>query len=178
MRTSFSILVLFSLLIHSCSSGAEKNRDQQKTSPDFQTEETKRKTTSPKYNTPEATPISLTKEDFLEKVMNYEKNQEKWEFEGELPCLVDFYADWCAPCKMVAPILDELAKEYKGKIHIYKINIEQEKELAAAFGIRSIPTFLYCPINENPQILPSVAASREQTKQMLVNHIEQVLLSK
>jgi thioredoxin len=79
----------------------------------------------------------LTKEAFL-KVFNYEKNQE-WKFEGELPCLIDFYADWCGPCKMVAPVLEELAKEYDGKINIYKVDTEQEQELAAAFGIRSIP---------------------------------------
>lgn len=93
----------------------------------------------------------LTKQTFLEKVFNYEKNKE-WKFEGKLPCLIDFYADWCAPCKMVAPILEELNEEYKGKINIYKVNTEQEQELASAFGIRSIPSLLFCPANGQPQM--------------------------
>ncbi len=93
----------------------------------------------------------LTKESFFEKVFNYEQNKE-WKFEGELPCLIDFYADWCQPCKMVAPVLEELAKEYAGKINIYKINTEEEQELAAAFGIRSIPSLLFCPMDGAPQM--------------------------
>ena len=93
----------------------------------------------------------LTKQDFLDKVFNFEKNQE-WDFEGDLPCIIDFYADWCQPCKMVAPILEELSEEYKGKVNIYKINTEQEQELAAAFGIRSIPSMLFCPKDGKPQM--------------------------
>ncbi len=121
-------------------------------------------------------PIELNKEKFLSKVMNYEKNQTKWVFEGDIPCLIDFYADWCAPCRMTSPILDELAKEYKGKIHIYKINVDKEKELATVFGIRSIPTFIYCPLDENPQVMPSIANSPEQTKQLIISNIEKFLL--
>ena len=93
----------------------------------------------------------LTKATFLEKVFNYEVNKE-WKYEGDLPCLIDFYADWCGPCKMVAPVLEELAKEYEGKIHIYKIDTEAEQELAAAFGIRSIPSLLFCPKEGQPQM--------------------------
>lgn len=93
----------------------------------------------------------LTKESFLEKVFDFEKNKE-WKFEGELPCLIDFYADWCQPCKMVAPILEELAKEYNGKINIYKIDTEDQQELAGAFGIRSIPSILFCPKDGAPQM--------------------------
>jgi thioredoxin len=93
----------------------------------------------------------LTKQTFLDKVFNYEQNKD-WKFEGELPCLIDFYADWCQPCKMVAPILEELAEEYKGKINIYKIDTESEQELAAAFGIRSIPSLLFCPKDGQPQM--------------------------
>jgi len=93
----------------------------------------------------------LTKATFQEKVFNYEVNKE-WKYEGDLPCLIDFYADWCGPCKMVAPILEELAKEYEGKIHIYKIDTEAEQELAAAFGIRSIPSLLFCPKEGQPQM--------------------------
>lgn len=93
----------------------------------------------------------LTKESFLEKVFDYEKNKE-WKFEGELPAIIDFYADWCGPCKMVAPILDELAEEFDGKMNIYKIDTEAEQELAGTFGIRSIPSMLFIPINDKPRM--------------------------
>ena len=112
----------------------------------------------------------LTKDTFLKKVFNYEKNQE-WKFEGELPCLIDFYADWCGPCKMVAPILEELAGEYSGKIDIYKIDTEAEQELAAAFGIRSIPSMLFVPKDGQPQMAVG-ALPKESLKQA----IGQVLL--
>ncbi|OFY67789.1 MAG: thioredoxin [Bacteroidetes bacterium RBG_13_42_15] len=93
----------------------------------------------------------LTKETFLNKVFNYEKNKE-WKFEGEKPCLIDFYADWCGPCKMVAPVLEDLAKDYQGKMDVYKVNTEEQQELAAAFGIRSIPSFLFVPLEGQPQM--------------------------
>lgn len=114
----------------------------------------------------------LTKDTFLTKVFNYEKNPE-WKFEGELPCLIDFYADWCSPCKMVAPILEELSKEYNGKINIYKIDTEAQQELAAAFGIRSIPSLLFCPKEGQPQM-----AMGALPKQSLIEAIENVLLVK
>jgi thioredoxin len=107
----------------------------------------------------------LTKETFLEKVFNYEKNKE-WKYEGELPCLIDFYADWCQPCKMVAPILEELSEEYKGKINIYKIDTEVERELAGAFGIRSIPSLLFCPKDGQPQMAQG-ALPKETFKQVI-----------
>lgn len=107
----------------------------------------------------------LTKETFFEKVFNYEKNQE-WQFEGKLPCIIDFYADWCQPCKIIAPILEELAEEYKGKINIYKVNTEVETELAAAFGIRSIPSLLFCPKDGKPQMAMG-ALPKEQLKQAI-----------
>lgn len=93
----------------------------------------------------------LKKEDFKTKVYNFETNNE-WKFEGELPCIIDFYADWCSPCKMVAPILEEISEEYKGKLNVYKINTEQEQELASVFGIRSIPSILFVPKSGNPQM--------------------------
>ncbi len=93
----------------------------------------------------------LTKETFLSKVFNYEVNKD-WKFEGEKPCIIDFYADWCGPCKMVAPILEELAEEYSGKLDIYKVDTEQEQELASVFGIRSIPSLLFVPKQGQPQM--------------------------
>jgi thioredoxin 1 len=93
----------------------------------------------------------LTKETFLNKVFNYEKNKE-WKFEGQKPCIIDFYADWCGPCKMVAPVLEDLAKDYNGKIDVFKVDTEAEQELASAFGIRSIPSFLFVPAEGQPQM--------------------------
>jgi thioredoxin len=113
----------------------------------------------------------LTKETFLTKVFNFELNQE-WKFEGELPCLIDFYADWCGPCKMVAPILEELAKEFDGKINIYKVNTEEQQELAGAFGIQSIPSLLFCPKEGKPQM-----AMGALPKQAMTDAINEVLLA-
>jgi len=94
---------------------------------------------------------NLTKQDFLDKVFNYEANKD-WKFEGELPAIIDFYADWCGPCKMIAPVLEELSNEYEGKINIYKVNTEHEQELAGAFGIQSIPSMLFIPMGDKPQM--------------------------
>jgi thioredoxin 1 len=107
----------------------------------------------------------LTKQTFFEKVFNYELNKD-WKFEGNAPCLIDFYADWCGPCKMVAPILEELSKEYEGKINIYKIDTEAEQELAGAFGIRSIPSLLFIPMNGQPQMVQG-ALPKSQLKQAI-----------
>ena len=111
----------------------------------------------------------LTKETFLEKVFNFEKNKE-WKFEGEWPCIIDFYADWCGPCKMVAPILEELGEEYKGKVNIYKVDTEAQQELSAAFAIRSIPSMLFCPKDGQPQM-----AQGALPKQQLEEIIKDVL---
>ncbi|PLX10555.1 MAG: thioredoxin [Marinilabiliales bacterium] len=112
----------------------------------------------------------LTKETFFEKVFNYEENKD-WKFEGKLPCIIDFYADWCQPCKIVSPILEELSKEYDGKINIYKVNTEEQTELSAAFGIRSIPSLLFCPADGQPQM-----AQGALPKETLVQAINDVLL--
>ena len=112
----------------------------------------------------------LTKETFMEKVFNYEQNKE-WKYTGDKPCIIDFYADWCGPCKMVAPILEELAIEYKGKINIYKVDTEEQQELAAVFGIRSIPSLLFCPAEGAPQMAMG-ALPKDQFKKV----IEDILL--
>lgn len=93
----------------------------------------------------------LTKETFKEKVFNWEANKE-WKYEGDKPCLIDFYADWCGPCKMVAPVLEELQKEYGDKIVIYKVDTEDQQELAGMFGVQSIPSLLFVPTEGQPQM--------------------------
>jgi thioredoxin 1 len=113
----------------------------------------------------------LNKKAFLEKVFNYEQNQE-WKYEGEIPALIDFWAPWCGPCRMVAPILDELSEEYKGKINIYKVNTDEEQELGAAFGIRSIPSLLFIPKEGQPKM-----AMGALPKEALIDAIEKELLS-
>lgn len=113
----------------------------------------------------------LSKKEFLEKIYNYEKNPDKWVYEGDKPAIVDFYATWCGPCKVVAPILEELANEYAGKIVIYKIDTDKERELSAAFGIQSIPTLLFIPMKGDPQV-----AQGALPKESLKRAIDEFLL--
>jgi thioredoxin len=113
----------------------------------------------------------LSTEMFKKLVFNYEKNPQAWEYLGNLPCIIDFYADWCRPCKMVAPILDELANQYKGKVIFYKVNTDKEMELSRTFNIRSIPSILYVPAKGAPQM--SVGLS---TKDEFIQQIKTVLL--
>lgn len=112
----------------------------------------------------------LTTAAFKEKVFDY-TSQDTWQYKGTKPCIIDFYTTWCGPCKRLAPIMEELAQEYKGKIVIYKVDTEQERELAQYFGIRSIPTLLFCPVGANPQI-----AQGALPKNTLEQAITQVLL--
>ena len=112
--------------------------------------------------------VHLTAADFKEKVFNYETNKE-WKYEGTLPAIIDFYADWCQPCKMVAPILEDLASEYAGKIMIYKVNTEEEQELASVFGIQSIPTLLFIPKEGKPQT--AMGALPKQTFEQAIKDV-------
>lgn len=100
----------------------------------------------------EGKPIHLTKELFIERVMDYETNREEWIYKGDKPAIIDFYADWCKPCKLIAPIMEELAEEYKDQIYVYKIDTQVERELASVFGIRSIPAVLFIPMEGKPQM--------------------------
>ncbi|MFA5852317.1 MAG: thioredoxin [Spirochaetales bacterium] len=93
----------------------------------------------------------LTKDSFIEKIFDFETKKE-WEYKGELPAIIDFYADWCGPCKMVTPVLESLSNEYEGKLKVYKVNTDKEPELSAAFGIQSIPSFLFIPVGNQPQM--------------------------
>jgi thioredoxin len=114
--------------------------------------------------------VHLTRDAFIKQVFDFEKNNE-WKYEGKLPAVIDFWAPWCGPCRMVGPILDELAVEYKDRVHVYKVNVDEEQELAGLFGVRSIPTMLFIPATGLPKV--SVGAL---PKEALKQAIEQELL--
>lgn len=154
MKKVALILLLAGVAFASCSGQTRKNNEQNK-------EEKKMKT------------INLTKSEFLTKVVDYEKNPNEWKYLGDKPAIIDFYASWCGPCKMLAPVLEELAAEYGDSIYIYKIDTEQEQELAAAFNIRSIPTLLFVPMSGAPQL-----AQGALPKATLKDAIDKVLLNK
>jgi thioredoxin 1 len=93
----------------------------------------------------------LTKDTFVSKVFDFEKSRE-WRFEGNVPAIIDFCAEWCGPCKMISPVLEEISREYEGKLNVYKVNVDEEIDVASAFGIQSIPSLLFIPMNERPQM--------------------------
>lgn len=155
--------VLSALILAACGGASEARSAQNENQ---QNEQQSKTTTVMK-------PIHLTKAEFLKKVVDYEGNPTEWKYLGEKPAIVDFYASWCGPCKRVAPILDELAAEYGDKIDIYKIDTEQEQELAAAFGIRSIPTLLFVPMEGKPQMVQGAIGKADFEK-----IIQEVLLAK
>jgi len=130
----------------------------------------------PYVNEPKAAPsvnvVHLTNETFKKLVFNYEANKE-WKYEGTKPAIIDFYADWCAPCRQLSPLVEEIAKEYAGKIVVYKVDTEKEKLLTQALGITSLPTLIFIPAKGKPQ-----AAMGALPKETLVKAINEVLLIK
>lgn len=114
----------------------------------------------------------MTTQDFKDKIFNYEKETD-WKYLGDLPAIIDFYADWCGPCKMIAPLLEELSKEYEGKIVIYKVDTDVEQELSAVFGIQSIPTMLFIGADGEPMMQPGALP-----KHVLKKIIEEKMLTK
>lgn len=173
-KALLTIIITASVIIAGCSdTNASEKRDRSLA----KTEENRKSAQVANFTKPEKRgTINLTKSEFLEKVFNYEANSEKWKYEGDLPAIVDFYADWCQPCRIASPILNELAKEYEGKIHVYKIDTEKERELAAAFGIQSIPTFMLCPMEGKPQVFSGIGQTPEATKEIFKQAIDEVLL--
>ncbi len=157
------MLMLATITFVSCGNSTDKEKQTK--------EEQKNSTVNKKENKMKT--INLSKSEFLTKVMNYEQNPQEWKYLGDKPCIIDFYADWCGPCKMVAPLLEELAKEYDGEIYVYKIDTEKEQELAQAFGIRSIPSLLFVPMNEQPQMVMGALPKSELKKA-----IDDILLKK
>lgn len=132
----------------------------------------KQQTTNKKENSNMQT-IHLTKAEFLKKVCNYEANPNEWKYEGTVPCIVDFYATWCGPCKMLAPTMEELAKEYDGKVIIYKVDVDESQDLAGAFGVQSIPTLLWIPMKGQPFVTQGA-----MMKSQLKKNIDEKLLAK
>jgi len=167
MKKAILSIIAVSLLALSCSNGSATSLDDKATV---------MATSSGDDQEATGKPVMLTKQDFLEKVMNYEKNQTEWIYEGTHPAIIDFYADWCAPCRIAGPVLEELAAEYKGKITVYKIDTEKERELAAVFGIQSIPAFLYVPVEGKPTMTSGIARTPEETKEMFRQMIDEILL--
>lgn len=160
MKRISLLTLLFSLIfIYSCGSNTDKTQ------------------TAVTDNTIQTEPVDgkpefLTYETFKEKVWDFEANPNEWIYKGMEPCIIDFYADWCRPCKMIAPIMEELAAEYKGKVKIYKIDTQKERELAAIFQIRSIPAVLFSPMKGKPMIQTGA-----MPKESYVKVIEENLLS-
>jgi thioredoxin len=154
------------LLIAACSSSSAELREKGSSSTELS--ETK---AGEEHGT-----IMLTKAEFLTRVFNYEKNPNEWVYEGDRPALIDFYADWCAPCRITSPILEELAKEYGDRIDIYKINTDKEQELAMVFGIQGIPSFLFIPMEGKPTMSSGIAQTPEETKEMFRKQIDELLL--
>ncbi|NCB18227.1 MAG: thioredoxin [Bacteroidia bacterium] len=117
--------------------------------------------------------IALDQAQFLKKVADFKSNPEVWKYLGDKPAIIDFWAEWCVYCRRLSPVLEELAKEYEGEIYIYKVNTDVEREIAAAFGIRSLPTLLFVPIGEDPQVVKGAIP-----KEDLKNVIDEFLLNK
>jgi len=130
-----------------------------------------------KENTNEGGPVKLTKAKFLADVWDYENSPKEWKYKGTKPALIDFYADWCGPCRTAGPILEELSKEYADKIIVYKIDTQVEQELSAVFAISGIPAFLYIPVNGKPSMTSGIGRSKEDTKKMFQENIENILLT-
>lgn len=116
--------------------------------------------------------IHLTKEQFLKRIADYEAVPGRFEFLGEKPALIDFYAAWCGPCRMLAPVLEEISDEYSGKIDVYKVNVDEEEELASLFNVRSIPTLVFIPLNGKIEVTQGAMG-----KPQLKGAVERALLS-
>jgi len=174
MKKALFSIVSISFLLFSCNSGSASTLKEDAGNDSGKDKGVEMVETSESNETGKT--IHLTKQDFLDKVMNYEKNQTEWVYEGDKPALIDFYADWCGPCRIAAPVLEELAKEYEGRIHIYKVDTEKERELAAVFGIQSIPAFLFVPQDGRPTMSNGIAQTPEQTKEMFRKMIDEILL--
>lgn len=148
MRKNILFLLVLPTILLAC--GNTQKGDANKLNSDKDSVKTNQTTEQVKTGT-EGKVIKISAAEFKELVYNYEANPQTWVFKGDKPCVIDFYADWCKPCKMIAPILDELAAEYAGKVTFYKVDTQVEQELARAFNISSIPLVVFCSVQGNPQ---------------------------
>ena len=171
MKNFVFIIALAVIILQSCNSGQAKNSNGEKLSEESTTTEA-----VVQNSNNDGGSVNLTKDVFLKQVWNYEKTPKEWNYKGDKPALIDFYADWCGPCKIASPILDEISKEYAGKIYVYKIDTQVERELAAVFGIKGIPAFLYIPLEGKPVMMSGIARTKEDTKQMFKDNIDKYLL--
>jgi len=171
MKKLLFILAVAVISLQSCNAGQAKNKGNENNP-----KETPAETVS-QSSAAEGGTVKLNKAKFLAEVWDYENSPKEWKYKGTKPALIDFYADWCGPCKIAAPILEELSGEYAGKITIYKIDTQVEQELAAVFGIQGIPAFLYIPIDGKPSMTSGIARSKEDTKKMFKENIDNMLLS-
>lgn len=141
-KATFVLLVTTTLALTACSPQNKKNHQAtNNVNKELKVKEKKNMTVT-----------ELTTSEFKKKVMDFDKHPQEWVFEGDKPAIIDFYATWCGPCKATAPILEELANDYAGKLDIYKVDVDQQQELAALFGVRSIPSLLFIPKQGNPQM--------------------------
>ena len=172
MKKLVFILAITVLLMESCGPSQAKNNGKESvSSPAVPVE------TVAGNNGEDGGSIKLTKEMFLQKVWDYNASPQEWKYKGDKPAIIDFYADWCGPCKIASPILEEISKEYAGKINVYKIDTQVERELASVFGISGIPAFLYIPKTGKPMMTSGIARSKEETKQMFKTNIDKYLLT-
>jgi thioredoxin len=161
LKTTFTLLFL-AVAMAACAGSTTKKNNQSVV-------EQKKSVVEQKKGDNKMKVVHLTKEEFLSKVYNFEKNPNDWKYEGDKPAIVDFFATWCGPCKALSPIMEELAEEYDGKLYIYKVDVDQEEDLAAAFGIRSIPTLLFIPQNGKPTITQGMMPKADLKKMIDTN---------
>ncbi len=165
---TITLVALFAFSTISCNSNAaEQSNKGEKTA---QTAETSNLSNPAPNETQGGKVIVLTEAEFKKQIWDYDANPQAWDYKGELPAVIDFYADWCGPCKRVAPIMAKLAKEYEGKINIYKVNTDQNRELSSVFGIRSIPSILFIPKNEQPA-MQAGAMQEDQYRQIFEDFV-------
>ena len=163
MRKLFLTMVAASLILTACGNQSQAGK-----------EKAEENAATAQSGTNEGS-VKITKDIFLKKVWDYSSSPNDFKYLGDKPAIIDFYADWCPPCKIASPILDEIGTEYAGKINVYKVNTDQERELAQVFGISGIPSFLYIPLSGKPVMMSGIAQSKEDTKKMFVDNIEKIL---
>ncbi len=160
MRKIYFLVFAIAILLFSCSS---KNENKSAENNDQFISQNDQAFSQQKLSA-DVKPVYLTTNDFKAKVWDYESNPQAFVYKGKLPCIIDFYADWCKPCKLVAPIMDELAKEYNGRVIVYKVNTDKERELASLFRVTSIPSILFAPVDGKPAMQPGALLKEDYIK--------------